>query len=53
MISKTRTTETIPSVKTVIVTPDLPNAIDYIVLNNGTCIISHQCSKRLGGQTHD
>ena len=53
MISKTRTTETIPAVKTVIVTPDLPNAINYILLANGTCIVSPQYSKKIGGQTRD
>ena len=53
MISKTRITETIPAVKTVIVTPDLPNAINFILLTNGTCIISPQFAKKLGGQIHD
>ena len=40
-------------VKNIIVTPDLPNAINYILLTNGTCIISPQYAKKLGGQIHD
>ena len=42
-----------PKAKKIIVTPDLPNAIDYILLTNGTCIISAQFAKKLGGQIHD
>ena len=40
-------------VKNIIVTPDLPNAINFILLTNGTCIISPQFAKKLGGQIHD
>ena len=38
-----------PEVKTVIVAPELPSTIDYVLLNNGTCIVSEQSSKKLGG----
>ncbi len=53
MILKSGTSETTP-IKTVIVATGLPSSIDYVLLNNGTCIVPEQLSKKLGGlKNHD
>ena len=38
-----------PKINNLIVMSELPSTIDYVLLNNGTCIVSEQLSKKLGG----
>ena len=52
MILKSGPSETTP-IKTVIVAPDLLNAVDYILLTNRTRNDSAQYAKKFGGQNCD
>ena len=42
-----------PKVKKLIVTSELPNTIDFVLMTNGNCLVSEQYAKRLGGSNHD
>ena len=42
-----------PEVKKLMVTPELPDTIDFVLMTNGTCLVSSQYAKKLGGKTND
>ena len=42
-----------PAVNNVIVAPELPSTVNFILLTDGNCLVSEQYAKKLGGQNHD
>ena len=52
MVFKIRENEN-PEINNLIVTSELPSNINYVLLTNGTCIISTQHAKKIGGQIDD
>ena len=42
-----------PEVKNVIVTPELPNMINFVLMTNGNCLVSEQYAKKIGGHNRD